>query len=57
MECYVEKLVIKIAWLLPQRLVYWCAIRLWAYATCGRYGNTVVSDITFVGALKRWETK
>lgn len=49
-----EKLCIKIAWLLPKRLVYWCAIRLGANATQGEYSNQIVPDLNFVDALKRW---
>lgn len=40
---------------LPHGLVYWCAIRLGAHATCGQYGNQVVPELTFMDALKRWE--
>lgn len=53
----IERLTIIIAWLLPRRLVYWCAIRLGSEATVRndekRYeGN--VPDMTFMDALKRW---
>lgn len=48
--------MIKIAWWLPRRLAYWCAIRLGAHATQGRWSNQNVPDLTFMDALKRWET-
>lgn len=53
----IERLCIMIAWMLPRRLVYWCAIRLGSEATVRddekRYeGN--VPDMTFMDALKRW---
>lgn len=50
----IEKMWIWIAWRLPKTLVMWTAIRLGAYATQGEYGSTVVPDLTFMDALKRW---
>jgi len=44
----------KIAWLLPKQLVYWCAVRVAAKATTGIYSNQVVPDLTAMDALKRW---
>lgn len=44
----------KIAWRLPRWLVYWASIRLISHATTGRYGTTVVPDLTAVDALSRW---
>jgi hypothetical protein len=32
----------------------WAAVRLGAHATQGEYSNTVVPELTFVDALKRW---
>ena len=51
-----EKICIKLAWMLPRRLVMWCAARVGAHATTGQYGTTVVPDLLFMDALKRWET-
>ena len=42
---------------LPKWVVYWCAIRLGAHATCGKYGNQNVPELKFMEALKRWETE
>lgn len=42
-------------WKLPKSLVYWCAIRLGAHATTGEFSNTVVPELSFMDALKRWE--
>jgi len=42
---------------LPRPLVYWCGIRLGAFATQGQYGNTIVPELSFMDALKRWEKK
>jgi hypothetical protein len=50
-----EKARLKFVWCLPRWLVYWCSIRLIAYATQGEYANTIVPDLTAMDALKRWE--
>lgn len=50
-----ERVVIKIAWKLPRKLVMWCAIRVMANATTGQYVNQVVPELTAMDALKRWE--
>ncbi len=39
---------------LPQKLVYWCAIRVWVKATSGEYEKEEVSDLTFSEVLRRW---
>jgi hypothetical protein len=51
-----DKVMMKIAWLLPKKLVMWCAIRLIAYATQGKYSDTVVPELTAMDAIKKWET-
>jgi hypothetical protein len=50
-----ETILTWIAWRLPRKVVYWCAIRLGAHATQGRYSNQVVPDLLFADALKRWD--
>ena len=50
-----EKIWIKLAWLLPRKLVLWAAIRLAAYATQGDYSNTIVPELSMMDAIKRWE--
>jgi hypothetical protein len=49
-----EKLQMEIAWRMPRWLVYWCANRLVAEATSGRYSSTIVPELTAMEALKRW---
>jgi hypothetical protein len=44
-----------IAWRLPRKVVYWCAIRLMANATVGPYDSQIVPNLTAIDALKRWE--
>ena len=50
-----ERLVRWVAWHLPRYLVMWCYIRVVAYATTGKYGNTVVPELTAMDALRRWD--
>ncbi len=51
-----EKVLWKIAFLMPRKLVYLCAVRLIAHATQGEYGNTVVPELAAMDALDRWES-
>lgn len=50
-----DKLSRWLSWKLPRRLVYFCAIRLMANATTGKYSNQIVPDLTTVEALQHWE--
>ena len=43
-----------LAWMMPKKLVYHCAILLGAHATTGKYETQVVPDLTFMDAIKRW---
>lgn len=49
-----EKIWMKIAWAVPSTLVMWATVRLIAHATQGKYGSTVVPELSAVDALKRW---
>jgi len=49
-----DKIMLKLAWLLPRKLVYWCTIRVGANATQGEHSNQIVPDLKFMDALKRW---
>lgn len=51
----VEKLTIKLAWLVPRRLAYWCAIRVGTHATTGKWGVEETSALLFADALQRWD--
>jgi len=46
-----------IAFRLPRSLAYWCAIRVGAHATQGKWGNQIVPELLFVDALKRWDDR
>lgn len=50
-----EHMIIGLAFILPRRLVYWCAIRVMTNATHGKYSNQVVPELTALEALERWE--
>lgn len=50
-----DRLLRKVVWRLPRRLVMWSYVRVVAHATTGQYGNTVVPELTAMDALKRWE--
>jgi len=54
-EGLLDKIMMTVAWWLPRRLVYWCAIRVGSYATVGEYRNQVVPDLTFQQAIDRWQ--
>ena len=51
----IEAIARKVAWLVPRRVAYWCAIRVGAHATQGEWGIQEVPLLTFADALKRWE--
>jgi len=51
-----ERWMMKIAWKMPKWLVYFCAIRLGAHATTGKYGSKIVPELNFMEAIKRWES-
>ena len=40
--------------LLPKKLVYFCFIRVMAYATTGKYNDTVVPKLSGMDAVKRY---
>ena len=42
---------------LPRKLVYWCVIRLLAYATSGSFSNQIVPELTIIEALNRWDVQ
>ena len=54
-ERTMEKILIWIAWRLPKTLVKWCGIRIGAFATQGEYGDTIVPELGFMDAMKRWD--
>lgn len=49
-----ENVMLFLAGLMPKRLIYWCSIKLIAYSTTGKYGNTIVPELTAMEALNRY---
>ncbi len=41
--------------LLPKRIIYFCFMHVMAYSTTGKYGKTVVPDLSGMEAIKRYE--
>ena len=39
---------------LPKKLVYFCFMHVMAYATTGRYGHTIVPQLSGMDAIKRY---
>jgi len=53
-----DKIYNKIAWLLPQRVVYWAFFRFWSCATSFEEGAKMSPDeMTWSKALELWERK
>lgn len=50
----IDRLLMNLAWKMPKRLVCWCAVRVWANASSGKWSDEEASDIRFVEALNRW---
>lgn len=49
-----ERFWMSIAWALPRKLAYWCALRVWAHGTQGKWSNQIVPELTCAEAIKRW---
>lgn len=50
-----EKVLQFIAWRMPRKLVMWCAVRLIAHATTGRWGHELTPECKALTALQRWD--
>lgn len=50
-----EAFWIRLAWLLPKRLAYWCAVRVAAHATQGPWSHEHSPGVTISDVLKRWK--
>ena len=49
-----EKVVRWIAWHLPKRVAMWAYYRILAYSTTGKYGKTIVPELTAMDAIDRF---
>lgn len=52
-----DKIAKFISYLLPNRVIYWCLIRAYAYTTVHSHPEKTPDDIGFSLLLKSWETK
>lgn len=48
------KILMGLVWLLPRSIVYWCYIRVHAYATSHKYSDKHPDEVTWNMALKEW---
>ena len=53
-EIITDKILMWIVWKMPREFVKWCAIRVGANATAGKYSAQIVPDLLFMDAIKRW---
>lgn len=51
-----EKIEWWIAFALPRKIAYLSMMRVYAHGTSGKYGNTMVNEVTAMEILGRWET-
>ena len=40
--------------MLPTKMIYFCFMHVMAYSTTGKYGSTIVPELTGVDAIKRY---
>lgn len=52
-----EKILTKIVWKLPSRILYWAIIRGFADATTGKWGNTHPDDVNYKVIMDRVSEK
>jgi hypothetical protein len=52
-----DRLPMWVAWHLPRRVVFWCAIRVGSNATTGVHGTQVVPELLYMQSLERWDTE
>ena len=49
-----ERWLLKFVWALPNIVAYWCAMRVFAHATQGPYGNEIVTEVKGMDAIERF---
>lgn len=47
----------KLAWAVPERLVYFVALRAAAWATQGKWGNESPNSVSVMQMLSRWKVQ
>lgn len=51
----VNRLTAWIAWRLPREIVAWAVIRVWMFASTGKWSAVGGPEITLAEALERWK--
>ena len=54
-ETLADRVAMRLAWVLPHRVVKWAAIRVAAHATTGVFGTEHPDDVGIIRALERWD--
>jgi hypothetical protein len=44
-----------LAWHMPRRLAYWCAVRVFVHATGEEWSSEEVPEVTCLEAMRRWD--
>ena len=53
-NAYVDRILRRLVWLLPRRVIMWAGIRLWAEATQGPR-SVDARTVTCSDVIRRWE--
>jgi len=53
-ERFKEKTLMWVAWKMPRKITYWCAVRVMAAATKGEYETQIVPELLAIDTLSRW---
>jgi hypothetical protein len=51
----IEKVQMKVVWMLPRWVIQWAVVRCFAHGTTGRWSHTIAPTLTVDEALKRWD--
>ena len=57
MKRFVEKFMFRFVWKLPHSLIYYCALRAAANATCGEFGNKTPEEVSIMDMIDAWGKK
>lgn len=57
MEKVTERMFMWVAWMMPRKIAYWCAVRVMVHATQGEWSDQEVPALLAIDTLQRWEPK
>jgi hypothetical protein len=57
MKNQIERLQMKLVWMLPRWVIRWAVVRAIAHATTGEWSNQVVPELTAMDAMQRWDSE